>query len=262
MFDINTPKILLIALMFIRVGGVIFALPIFGEDQVPVRVKILLGAVLTFALYPVVFNNWSAGQIANLTHIEMFVMLIFRELLIGLSLGYVAKLMIDGILMASNLVGFQMGFGTAQLFLPTADDKVTSFMALNHILIIMIFLALNYHHLYIQAIYESFKIIPLGLAWPKASFFEFLIPLSASMFVSALQLAAPIVVALMFSTMALGLIARTVPQVNVFIVSFPVNFYLGIIIYVATLPLMPGWLSNHFSGLHGTLQKTLALLVR
>ena len=262
MFEINTTKILLIALMFIRVGGVIFALPIFGEEQVPVRVKILLGGALTFALYPLVFDTWAVNQIANLNHIEMFAMLVFRELLIGLTLGYVAKLVIDGILMASTLVGFQMGFGTAQLFLPTADDKVNSFMALNHILIIMVFLALNFHHLYIQAIYESFKVIPLGLAWPKAKFIEFLIPLSASIFVSALQLAAPIVVALMFSTMALGLIARTVPQVNVFIVSFPVNFYLGIIVYIATLPLMPGWLARHFSGLSETFQKTLTLLVR
>ena len=262
MFEINTTKILLIALMFIRVGGVIYALPIFGEEQVPVRVKILLGGALTFALYPIVFETWSAGQFASLNHIENFILLIARELFIGLTLGYVAKLMIDGILMASNLVGFQMGFGTAQLFLPTADDKVTSFMALNHILIIMIFLALNYHHIYIQAIYESFKVIPLGLAWPKARFFEFIVPLSASMFVSAIQLAAPIVVALLFSTMALGLIARTVPQVNVFIVSFPVNFYLGIVIYIATLPLMPGWLMTHFSGLSDSLNKTLTVLVR
>jgi flagellar biosynthesis protein FliR len=98
-----------------------------------------------------------------------------------------------------------------------------------------------------KSIFESFKLIPIGQANISSAVNTHLLAVSAGIFSTALQLAAPLLVGLLFSTAALGLINRAVPQANVFVMSFPANFFVGLFIYMALLPLLPEWLNMHFS---------------
>lgn len=243
MFPIPVETILRGALIFVRVGGILFALPIFGDQPTPVRVRILLSVALSIGLLPIIPPEWGT----KLPHDVLAMgMLVVKELVIGLLIGFVARAAFEGILMAASLVGYQMGFGTASLFMPDHGESLSSFTAFHRIVVVMIFLFLNLHHIFLKGIVDAFALIPDGGATLQAPVARILIETTAQIFTIGLQLSAPILVALLFTMAALGLVARTVPQLNVFVMSFPASFFVGLFIYVATLPLYPGWVESHF----------------
>lgn len=239
------PSILLVyALCFLRISGVLFALPLFGDAPTPVRVRILYALALTLAMQPLLPKNW-APQLG--TDLIIFVGYVLRELLIGLVLGYLARIAFDGLLMAANLVAYQMGFGTATLFMPEMGGTVDAFTVFHRMMTMLIFLSLGLHHVWIRALAESFRVILGGAAMPQSGLGILLLELTATIFTTAVQLAAPILVALLFAMAALGLVARTVPQMNVFNMSFPLSFFLGLVIYIATMPLFSPWMQEYFA---------------
>lgn len=261
MFPIDTDQILTGAAVFLRILGIVSLLPLFGEGAVPVKVRIMLSAALAIGIYPVLPPGFNRGIHEAMTGIGMLSMLIMKEVLIGMVLGYSAKLAFDGIVMAANVVGIQMGFNTSNIFLPESHESTNGFSAFHRLLIILVFFSLNMHHIYLNSIMDSFRLIPLGFAWPTAALNGIIVSISAGVFVTALQLAAPTLVGLLFSTAALGLISRAVPQANVFVMSFPVNFFTGLFIYMAMLPMLPGWLQSHFAANQNQIMAALAALV-
>lgn len=243
MFFIPVHEILRAALIFMRIGGLLFALPVFGDQPVPVRARILLAVAMTAGLSAVVPPTWLT---AMPTDIWLFAGLVCRELLIGLTFGYVARMAFEGVIMAATFVGYQMGFGTSAIFVPDANQQLPSFAAAHRIIVVLIFFALNLHHLFFHGIMETFQLLPAGAAGVKPATVQLMVHITSQIFFIALQLSAPVLVALMFATVALGLVSRAVPQLNVFTMSFPVGFFTGLIVYIATLPLYPGWVESHF----------------
>lgn len=262
MFQFNTDQILAGAAVLLRVSGIIALLPLFGEGSVPVRVRILLSVALTVGIFPMIPPTYHLAVRDAMSGVGPLALMIIKEMLIGVVIGYAAKLAFEGIVMAANIVGIQMGFNTSNIFLPGSEETTNGFSALHRLLIILVFLCLNMHHIYLSSIYDSFRLIPLGHAWPTASLNTLMVSVSAGIFVTALQLAAPTLVGLLFATAALGLISRAVPQANVFVMSFPANFFVGLLIYMAMLPMLPGWLQGHFAGSQTHLMTALASLVR
>jgi len=243
-FQFSVAELIRAGLVFLRITGLMFALPVFGDQPTPVRVRVLMAGALTLGLYHLVPSAW--GIRVDIDPVAV-AWLMIREIMIGLSLGYVAKLMLEGVLLAAALVGFQMGFGTAGLLFPEASNEVNGFSAFHRVLVFLFFLGLSLHHVFIRAIYESFQLIPAGGAILHAGLGTDLIAWSGGVLVIALELAAPVLVALLFTMAALGLIARTVPQMNVFVMSFPASFFVGMIIYIATMPFYPGWMESYFT---------------
>lgn len=231
------------ALIFFRISGIIFALPLFGEKVTPARVKILVSVSLTFGLYGIIPDNWSDNHLSLNT---IYFITVLYELLIGLLIGYFGKLFFEGLVMAANLVGYQMGFGTANLMMPGSDLQINAFTALHRILMIVFFLSLSLHFVFIDAIVRSFDLIPVGHLNFRPLIAVRLIEASSEIFRIAMQLGAPILIALMFSMGALGLLARTVPQMNIFTMSFPISFFIGLGVYVSMTPFLPDWLRNFY----------------
>ena len=159
MFGIPYEDALKGALIFLRVGGIFFTLPVFGDEPTPVRVRVLLSVAVAFMLYSVVMPKWFTGIPNDLIGLAIMGA---KELMIGLMLGFVARVVFDGVIMAASVVGYQMGFGTANLLIPDAKIQMNSFTALHRIILMLIFLSLNLHHTYLTAIAESFRLIPSG----------------------------------------------------------------------------------------------------
>ncbi|MBP9707564.1 MAG: flagellar biosynthetic protein FliR [Oligoflexales bacterium] len=241
--DLNT--LLSFALIFIRVGAIIFALPIFGDQPIPVQVRVMLAVALSFLIF-----GDARGlnvDVANLNTLSL-ALLVLKEIFIGIIFGFIARVIISGLTMAAELVGYQMGFGTANLLVPDADMQMNAFTALHRIIVILIFLTLNLHFLFISGIIESFSLVPIGTASITGATTLSLTSITAEMFLVAFKLSAPVLVALLFAMSAMGLMARTVPQMNVFTFSFPASFFLGLIIYIATIPFFPSWFTEQFTG--------------
>jgi len=243
MFWVDTNMIITAALVFFRVGGILFALPVFGDNPTPVRVRILLAGAIAIGVYPMLPPGWAVFQNPGILEVTF---MIARELLIGLGIGYLARTVFDGIVMAASVVGYQMGFGTANLFVQDAAYQMDGFTAFHRIIVMLIFLGLSLHHIFLNAVVDTFQVIPAGGAGFSGGLIATLVSISAKVFAIAVQLSAPIIIALLFTMAALGLIARAVPQLNVFTLSFPVSFFLGLMVYIATLPFLPEWMRGEF----------------
>ena len=183
-----------------------------------------------------------------------------KEMIISLMIGFIAQVVFDAIIMASSIVGYQMGFGTANLMVPDANIQMNSFKDLHRIFLIIIFLSLNLHHIYLVTIADSFKIIPFNVAVLDSGIGSLLIEVSAAVFVTSVKLSAPVLVALMFKMAALGLVARTVPQMNIFTMIFPTIFFIGLSIYIASLPYFPEMVRRLLSSNYESIKSLLILL--
>jgi len=232
------------ALVFIRIGGILMFLPIFGDTPTPVRARIFIAAGLSMLFYHMV-----PTPAVNLLQMDVVGLgwIVIKELFIGFGIGFISKMAFDGILMAASLVGYQMGFGMANLLVPDAGQQLNGFTATHRIIVILIFLGLNLHYIFINAIAYSFTSIPLMGVEINPNITQLIIQLSADIFSISIQLAAPILVALLFTMGALGLVARTVPQMNVFTMSFPMSFFIGLLVYIASFPFFPDWMTAHFT---------------
>lgn len=239
----NPTELLIGALAFMRVSAIMFSLPMIGDAPTPVRARILASLAVTIGLYPMLPPSWY-GTIG--LDLLSFISITIREVTIGLVFGFAARMIFDGIIMGASVVAYQMGFGTANLFMPDFGAQMDGFTALHRLVVMLIFLALSMHHIFIAGIFESFTLIPAGGMHFNGPLGVVLLQISSGILSIAVQLSAPILVAVLFTTAALGLIARTVPQLNVFTMSFPANFFIGLMVYIATLPFFPEWMRDHF----------------
>lgn len=245
MQGIVDPNLLLpLAVAFVRISAILALLPLFGDATVPVRVRILLAVAVTIAVSALLPKMSVPGNFGEAMSLAV---LVIYQILLGAVLGFLTRIIFDAILMAANIVAYQMGFGTSSLFLPDLNLSVDSFTLMHRMLVMMIFLALSLHHVWIKAIADSFTLLPLDPSILRGELGVLMVQATAGIFSTSLQLAAPLLVALLFGMAALGLVARIVPQLNVFAMSFPISFALGLIIYVATLPLFPEWLRQNFA---------------
>ncbi len=253
-YGLTVESILTGALIFVRISALLFALPFFGDEPIPVPVRVLLAVALAFGFSARVPETWIGALPSDAIP---FIWMVIKEIAIGLFVGFIGKLAFDGILMAASLVGYQMGFGTADLIAPGLTTQVSAFTALHRGVMMLIFLSLNLHHIYLDGIVKTFELIPAGGIMPSKEMGSFLIQATSGIFQVAMQLSAPVLVALIFANSALGLAARTVPQLNVFTMSFPLGFFVGMIVYLACIPFFPGWTIEHFHLSHLQIIKSI-----
>lgn len=208
-----------------RVGAFIIFVPFFGSPQFPARLKTGLILLLSVSLYPLV----PEGAIAQPKGLLGLSVMLFSEMLVGFSIAYVMRMIFTAVQIAGTLVDFQMGFGVVNVIDPQTQSQVSITAQFQNIFAMFLFLALNGHHLTIHALLESFEMInPEQFAF-SASTAEFILQVFTATFVVAIKIAAPVMVILFFISVGLGLVARTVPQMNVFIVAFPLQIGVGLL---------------------------------
>lgn len=219
-------------LILLRIGGIMTVAPIFGHRNIPVQVRIGLAGLLTLILLPIIPGSEAVfpdglGSIAVMAA---------REVTMGLLIGFTAMVLFMGVQMSGHIMGFQMGFMVAEVFDPSSGDNVSLLGQFQFILASLVFLAIDGHHLLINAAAESFMVIPPGKAVFSGASAEFLIRICIDIFAIALKIGAPMVITLFLTDVALGIIARTVPQMNVFIVGFPLKISAGFLTMAASFP--------------------------
>lgn len=215
-----------------RLSGLFLSAPIFSSRQMPVRIKALLvvgvAAMLSYYIpMKVAVDIISPGY---------FIAALVVEILIGYTLGFVAYILFAAIQLAGQLMDMQMGFAIVNVVDPQSGMQIPLMGNLVQTLALLTYLAVNGHHYLLQALVQSYTVIPvLGLKMGGA-FTELLVSISAHMFVLAVKIAAPIVIAILISDIAMGFIARTVPQMNVFIIGLPLKILVGILALLLLLP--------------------------
>lgn len=230
LFQINPQQWPFAVMMFLRIVSVLFFMPIFGDSTIPGRVRLLFSLALSICIWPVVEGNiratngfiqWSPIALALAT---------LREVFFGFSVGFAAKSLIFAASIASHLVGINMGFQTATLFTPQTGTQESAFSSLKIWLVTILILSFNIHHIFIQGIVASFATIPLAAEADAQVLMSVIMKTIVSSFDIGLRIAGPLLLIQTLTTLALGLLNRTLPQLNAFIISFPVSFLLSMVV--------------------------------
>jgi flagellar biosynthetic protein FliR len=243
--NISLPQLQLFFLVFLRVGAILMSIPIFDSRGIPFFLKISLAFATCMVLFPLLKLD-----VVPVTS-DLFTLGIIAagEILLGLAIGFSVKLLFAGIQLAGQLAGYQMGLAIANVMDPATSEQVPLLAQLNNLIGLLVFLSINAHYWFIKALTESFRLVPPLNVNFDSSLMEQLIQLSGNMFVIAVQLGAPVIAAMLLASVAFGLVARTVPQMNVFIVAMPLKIGVGLLFIGLGLPYFSAFLKNMFSDL-------------
>ena len=251
---ITVEQIEIFILIFLRVSAMVVTIPILGNRAVPVRLKGGLSLMIAFLLLPFVEFSVPSFEILPL------IWAMAGEVMIGIIIGLAGRLVFAGVQLAGQLVGFQMGFAIVNVVDPITSAQVSITAQLQYLLAMLIFLAVNGHHLFLYAIAESYRIVPpLGFHF-SGELTQSVIELSRDIFIVAIKTGAPIITALLMTSIGFGLIARTVPQINILIVGFPVKIAIGLIGIGLTLPVFVRMMGGIFLNFGDKLNLLLHLM--
>jgi flagellar biosynthesis protein FliR len=214
-----------------RVLAVLAAAPVLGQTRIPARIRIALAIGIVLVLVPTLP---APPAVAPTSPAGMLILA--TQIVIGLAIGFVLRLVFVAVEMAGDLIGLQMGLGFAMFYDPGNVQHtpiVGQFMGL---LATLVFLAINGHLMIISALADSFRTLPVAAAPLGANLFEALARHGAIVFVAGLQLALPLIVTMLVVTLALGVLTRAAPQLNIFAVGFPLTIAIGFGALILTLP--------------------------
>jgi flagellar biosynthetic protein FliR len=226
------------ALVAARVGSAIIVMPFFGASQIPPQVKVALIIVLAAVMTPA---NAGADLLATG---EWFPLMLLREVMVGLLLGFSVALVFATFTIAANLISIQMGLNLQALLNPLSafqseqQDALSVFYGL---LATVIFLTVDGHHALLRGLQATFDLVPLNSFEMQPGQTNVLAALTTTMIVSAFQIAFPVMAALLIADVAAGLLSRMVPQINVFFVNLPLKIFLGFLVMLVSMPFTIGW---------------------
>ena len=250
----NAAQFLGLFLIIARISGVMITAPLLNDQTIPPTVKVGFTFLLSLVFFPVVARPVVPP---NLNVIEL-TLLISSELAVGLTIGFTAQLLFAGITLAGEIIGFQMGVSMAHVFDPAFNTQTSLIAEINTVLALMIFVSLNGHHLFIEALARSYTIAGPGHVVLGKAMLTNLTTVSGRMFLVGLQIGAPLIVSLLAANLAMGLVARAVPQINIFVVGFPFTIGLGLILMAASLP----FFTEALTALHGTIEEMINAGIR
>src|SRR5450830_208751 len=224
-----------------RILGLIAASPVFGNAAVPVSVKVAFGVVLAAIIAP------ALGTFPAVDPMSMQGFLILaQEMLIGLAMGFTMRVVFAAIEMAGEVSSLTMGLGFASFFDPNTAGRSSAVSQMLTLIATMAFLAMNAHLVLLEALAESFMTMPISATPMSAGAPLELARWGGKIFSTGLQLSLPIVAALLITNVALGILTRAAPQLNLFGIGFPITLGVGLLVIAMTLPYLGMPIQNLF----------------
>jgi flagellar biosynthesis protein FliR len=214
-----------------RILGLIATAPLFGNISVPVRVKVVLGILLALIIAPAV-PALPATDPMSLAGM----LIVMQELVIGLAMGFAMRVVFAAAEFAGEVIGLTMGFGFATFFDPQTRGRSSAISQYLALLTLMLFVATNIHLVLLSVLSDSFTTLPISALPTTGTGFRQIAAWSGLIFSAGAQLALPLIAALLISNMALGILTRAAPQLNLFGIGFPITLGAGFIVLALTMP--------------------------
>ena len=259
MLLLNLPidQLQLFLFVLVRVSAILFSLPFLESRSVPTMIKVSLAVAVAMMITPRL-----AVPVPNLFGDPLSLGLaITAEAAIGWTIGLSIQLLFAGVQLAGQLAGFQMGFAIANVGDPASSSQIPILAQFLNLFALMLFFSINAHFYFIKAMMEAFDLIAPMSAQIDGRLIQLIMKMAANAFVIAIKISAPVMVALMLGKVALGLTARTVPQMHIFIVSMPLQILMGLIFLSFSLPYISAFLQTAFRELGQNLTFMIRLFV-
>ncbi len=236
-----------------RVSGVFLLAPILSSKNIPPMTKLGLALLTSMILLPLVKQPTAALS----TQFVVFSLYMGKEILAGLIIGYASTLVFLGIMVAGQIIDFQMGFGIVSLIDPVTNIRTAIMGQFKYLVSLLLFLVVNGHHLLLSALAQSFEVSPLATFTLSSNRMDNLVRMFCDLFIIALKIGVPAMGVLLMASLVLGIMARTIPQMNVFIVGIPLKIGLGLATTILVLPFLFVYLQKLFTELPKELLKML-----
>jgi flagellar biosynthetic protein FliR len=235
-------------IVFARVGAAVMLMPGFGEVYVPARFRLIVAGAITLLLTPVLGAALPAMPDSPLR----LLVLIFGESLTGAFLGLVGRIILSALHTAGTVLAFQTGIANALGYDPiAAEQSAITALFLSTAGVLLVFTA-NLHHVILSALASSYNVLPAGALPPIDGFSQVITRLVADTFVLGVQLAAPFIVVGLVFYLGVGLLARLMPQVQVFFIAMPIQIFLGFSVFALTAGVMLAWFADRFPDMFNT----------
>jgi flagellar biosynthetic protein FliR len=214
-----------------RILGLLATAPVFNSAALPRRIRLLTGLAIAFALVPSLpaMPPVPSGSWVGLV-------ILAQQTLIGVLFGFTLRLAFSAIDLAGELIGLQMGLSFAVFYDPQSASQTPVLSELLGLLATLIFLAMNGHLLVLAVLAESFRLLPVGITPFSGQGFAALLAWAATLFSTGVLLSLPLVAALLIANIAMGVLSRVAPQLNLFAIGFPVTMVAGFSVLMISMP--------------------------
>jgi flagellar biosynthesis protein FliR len=212
-----------------RILGCLAVVPLFSHPSIPKRIRLAVGFVITLAIVPSI----------EVSAIEVFswqgLLSLLAQFLIGISMGFVMRLLFTAVEMAGFLMGMSMGLGFASFYDPQAQGQTIAVGQFLTMLTLLVFMSLDGHLIVVAVMLQSFETMPIALEhWQLNS--QAIATLGGHIFSQGLMLSLPVVASLLITNMALGILTKAAPQFNIFGIGFPITISVGFLMTLLSLP--------------------------
>ncbi len=219
LLNVYQTQFLIFVLVLTRISGLIVLAPIWGSPAIPLRVRAFLAIGLSLIITPLFWQT----PLENTNNLVHLVVLMACEFATGLAIGLAVAIYFAGLQLAGQVMGQMSGMSLADVASPSFDTSVPVFSQFLHLLMLAVFVVTGGHRYLLETMLDIFQRMPPGHTHFSMSLVDALAQIANDSFALGLQVAAPIMVALLLSILLMGLISRTLPQLNVLAVGFSVN---------------------------------------
>lgn len=224
-----------------RIMGLIAVAPLFGNLSIPTRVKIGLSVMLALIIAPGV----PAGPATDPASLPGLLILL-QQMLVGIAMGFVMRIVFAAVEMAGEIASLTMGLGFASFFDPLTRASLSGLSQLLTLLALMLLLATNMHLVMLAILADSFNVLPIGESLSNGQGWMGIASWGGRIFSAGVQLAMPIIAVLLAANLALGVLTRAAPQLNLFGIGFPIMLSVGFVMLAIAIPYMATPIANLF----------------
>lgn len=247
----------ILMLIFCRVIGLFIMSPIFSRQNIPTYWKIMFSVFLSY----IIFSFDSTHITLNISGpLQMFIFII-KELFLGFIFGYITTVVFSAILLAGQLIDTQIGFGMVNILDPQNNIQIPLLGNFNNIIALMLFLIIDGHHVLIDLLIVSFETVPMGKIVINPEIYHTLVIIFKKSFELAFKMSLPIVGAALVTEGALGLMSKSIPQINIFAIGIPAKIFVGLITLFFFIPAFIALLGESFSGMFIDIKKLMEAMM-
>ena len=244
-------------LMLTRISGIFLISPFFGSMNIPMFFRVGIALAMSVVLFPVVDG---LGTPETPPSIIMFGAAVLGELFIGWLIGFVAYISFAAITMAGKVMDMQVGFAVVNVVDPTSGQQIPLIGSFLYNLAVIILLVTNGHHMLIAALVESFRAVPLAGLEANISLALIIANFTGTIFLTGMKIAMPITFAILLTNVGLGILSRTMPQMNIFVVGIPMQLMIGLFVLSMIMPFYVLFLDVLFNEMYGDISLAIRAL--
>lgn len=257
LFDIFQGQVTAFLLVLTRTSGIFFISPFFGSMNVSQQFRAAAAIATAVLIFPVI-----AGEmvVTAPSTVLMFAATVIQELFVGWMIGFVAYVTMAAINMSGKIMDLQIGFAVANVMDPTSGQQAPLIGSFLYNLSIIYLLVVNGHHMILTALVESFRSVPLDHVVWNPSMAKFMIDLTSGVFLTGMKIAMPVTFAILITNVGMGILARTMPQMNIFVVGIPMHLTIGLFMLAMLMPFYVLFLDVMFNGMYSSISQAVRLI--